>query len=379
MVRSSLLLYSLCAASALFSETIATNEEVAMLKTTPCDASPETTISTVKERVALLESQMQDVFTDTTLGDFGAKTASARPQIHSNRLFVKTDAFMWKAYFGGSDYAATNATISSTILTGDVKRADFRWRGGFRMELGYHFPHDLWDVVANYTWFHDHSDKSVSSPGGGTIVPLLSPYSAFGADATAGIRWNLRFQNFDLDLRRCYFLSQSFSIAPFFGLRNTWINHDYTAHYTNPTGDFIHIDVRGKQDFYGIGPVAGLGSEWHIGSQWWFFSNFAGAILAGDYDVSSRVMHANIVFKNLTANTERMSPTLSGALGVGWHMNFNRDRNNVAVRLCYEGQYWWKQNLTIDYASEAYTPYQVIRVGEDLGMHGFTLDLLFDF
>ena len=112
MVRSSLLLYSLCAASALFSETIATNEEVAMLKTTPCDASPETTISTVKERVALLESQMQDVFTDTTLGDFGAKTASARPQIHSNRLFVKTDAFMWKAYFGGSDYAATNAHIN---------------------------------------------------------------------------------------------------------------------------------------------------------------------------------------------------------------------------------------------------------------------------
>jgi hypothetical protein len=57
-------------------------------------------------------------------------------------------------------------------------------------------------------------------------------------------------------------------------------------------------------------------------------------------------------------------------------MNFNRQRNHVAVRVCYEGQYWWKQNLTIDYAS---TTYQIARMGEDLGMHGFTLDLLFDF
>ena len=378
MVRSSLLLYSLCAATALFAEEIATNEEVAMVKTTPCDASPETTISTVKERVALLESKMQDVFTDTTLGDFGAKTASARPQIHSNRLFVKTDAFMWKAYFGGSDYAAADTTPTSTILTGDIKRADFRWRWGFRAELGYHLPHDIWDVLANYTWFHDRSDKSVSGAGG-RIIPLLPEYTLFGINSNASIRWNLRFQNLDLDLRRCYFLSRGFSLSPFFGLRNTWIDHDYSAHYTNPTGAPLYIDVRGKQDFFGIGPVAGLGSEWHIGSQWWFFGTFAGAILAGDYDITSRVLNAGTIYKNLTANTQRMSPTLSGALGLGWHMNFNCDRNNVALRLFYEAQYWWKQNLTIDYASEANTPYQVIRVGEDLGMHGFTLDLLFDF
>ena len=112
MVRSSLLLYSLCTATALFAEN-ANNEEVAMLKSTPCDESSLTTLSTVKERVAVLESQIQDVFTDTSLGDFGAKAASARPQIHSYRLFVKTDAFLWKAYFGGSDFAATNASLAN--------------------------------------------------------------------------------------------------------------------------------------------------------------------------------------------------------------------------------------------------------------------------
>ena len=379
MVRSSLLLYSLCAASAIFAEDVASNEEVAMLKTTPCNESQGGSISTMKERVTALESQMEEIFTSTTLGDFGAKVASARPQIHSYRLFVKTDAFLWKAFFGGSDFAITDTTLSPTVLTGDTKRADFRWRWGFRTEVGYHLPHDCWDFLANYTWFHDHSTKYVASPAGGTIVPILPPFTSFGADARANIHWTLRFQNLDIDLRRPYFLNRSFSIAPCFGLRNSWIDHEYSAHYLNPTGTPITTDIRCEQDFYGIGPVAGLGSEWHVGCQWWFFGAFSGAVLAGNYDIKSRVVNAGTVLKNLTADTERMSPTLSGNLGLGWHMNFNHDHNNVAVRLYYEAQYWWKQNLTIDYASNTLTPYEVVREGEDLGLHGFTLDLLFDF
>ncbi len=59
-------------------------------------------------------------------------------------------------------------------------------------------------------------------------------------------------------------------------------------------------------------------------------------------------------------------------------MNINRQRNHLALRLSYEAQYWWKQNLTLDYANNS-TYYPVTRMGEDLGFHGFTLDMLFDF
>jgi hypothetical protein len=380
MVRSSLLLYSLCAASALLADDVVKNDEVAMLKTTPCDeSSSDGMVTTVKDRISILETQMQDVFTDTSLGDFGAKAASARPQIHSNRLFVKVDTFLWKAFFGGTDFAVADSSIVSTTVTGDTKRADFRWRWGFRTEAGYHLPHDTWDLLANYTWFHDTSVKSVASPSGGTIIPLLGPYTSFTTNASASIHWNLRFQNLDVDLRRPYFLSRNFSVAPCFGLRNTWIDHGYSAHYANPSGTPLAVDIRGEQDFWGIGPVAGFGSEWHVGAQWWFFGSFAGAILASQYEITSRDVTTGTILTNLTANTTRMSPTLSGALGFGWHMNFNRDRNNVALRVSYEAQYWWKQNLTLDYANSDYTATMVSRYGEDLGMHGFTLDLLFDF
>jgi hypothetical protein len=376
MARSSVLLFFMCAASSLLAQEVANHEEIAMLKAAPCE-STENLPS--KDRLSLLESRMQDVFTDTALGDCGAKVAAAQPQICSNRLFIKADGLLWKVFFGGNDYAATDTSLSPSILTGEVKRADFRWRWGFRTELGVHLPHDNWDALANYTWFNDKSDQSAVSPVNGTLVPLRSPFTNFAANATASMRWHMLFQNLDIDLKRAYFLSSRFSVTPFFGLRNTWIDHGYAAHYANPNGaPATVIDVNTRQDFWGIGPVGGLGGEWHITSQWWVFGTFAGAILAAKYDIVSYALNSGSEPVDLSGNTQRMSPTVQGALGFGWHMNLNRQRNHIALRVCYEGQYWWKQNLTLDYDTIS-SAYPVARLGEDLGLHGFTLDVLFDF
>ena len=307
MARSSLLLISICTATSLLAQDSASNEEIAMLKIPSRDSGSENGFwNKKKNRIAILEQQMQEVFTDTSLGDFGAKAASARPQIHSNRLFIKADGFLWKAFLGGSDYAATNSAIDSHILKGDTKRADFRWRWGFRTELGYRLPHDDWDAVANYTWFNDKSDRSVVSPAGGTLVPLLSPFSVFATGASASIRSELLYQNFDLDLRKAFFLSRHFSVSPFFGMRNTWLNHGYRTYYFNPNGSPHTIVALARQDFWGIGPLAGLNSEWHITSQWWIFGSFIGAILASDYEIISGVLNDGATQDSIKANTQRI-------------------------------------------------------------------------
>ncbi len=379
MARSSLLLMSICTVTSLLAQDSLPIEEIAMLKLPLDESSSENSVRKGKDRIGMLEEQMQELLTDTSLGDFGAKAAAARPQIHSNRLFFKADGFLWKAFLGGSDYAATNSSLATNLVIGESKQADFCWRWGFRSELGYRLPHDHWDALANYTWFQDKSNQSVDSPSGGTIVPLMAAFSHFAQNASASIYWHLLYQNFDLDLRKAYFLSRHFSVSPFFGMRNTWLNQDYRANYTNPNGTSPKtIQIKTKQDFWGVGPLAGLNSEWHITGQWWVFGSFIGAILASDYDISSRVLNDGDIQDDITANTKRMSPTVQGALGLGWHMNINRQRNHLALRLSYEAQYWWKQNLTIDYANDS-TYYPVTRMGEDLGFHGFTLDMLFDF
>jgi hypothetical protein len=375
MARSSLLLMSLCTATPLLAQDSAPNEEIAMLKQSTCESPvPNNPIGNKTDPVAILEKQMQELITDTALGDFGAQAASARPQLCSNRLYIKADGFLWKAFVGGSDYAATDSMSGGTVLIGETKRADFRWRWGFRTELGYRLPHDNWDALTNYSWFQDKSDRSAASPSGGVIIPLIPAFSST-AYHDAHIRWHLLYQNFDLDLRKAYFLNRHFSVSPFFGLRNTWLNQSYHASYANLDATQT-IDVLTKQDFWGIGPLAGLNSEWHITNQWWVFGSFIGAVLAADYDICSRVLHNETLENKIKADTKRLSPTVQGAMGFGWHMNLNRQRNHIAVRLCYEAQYWWKQNLTLDYSSGYYV---VARLGEDLGFHGFTLDVLFDF
>ena len=156
-------------------------------------------------------------------------------------------------------------------------------------------------------------------------------------------------------------------------MRNAWIHQGYTARYINNAAPST-TNVKAEQHFWGIGPLAGLGSEWHIDKQWWFFGNFSGSILAGDYDISGGETADPIA--SLSANTTRMAPNLQGSLGFGWQTNFNRNTNHVALTLAYETQYWWKQNLLVAYGSDENLIY---RGGDDLGLQGFTLNLLLDF
>jgi len=370
MGRSTLLLVSMCTITSLAAQ----NSEIAEHEIAARTSSDENELLSGNDRVTVLEKQMQDLLTDTPLGNFGAKTAPARPQLNSNRLFLKGDGFLWKAFIGGNDFAAIT---EADAAIGESKRADFRWRWGFRAEMGYRLPHDQWDAVATYTWFHDKADRTAVSGPEETVIPLLPPYTSFAEGASASIQWHLRYQNLDAMLKKGYFLSRHFSVTPFFGLRNSWIDHGYKARYSDPNGEVPEtIYVWAKQDFWGIGPVTGLSSEWHFSSQWMIFGSFNGSVLASDYDLSGQLLTSEGLQDKIKANTKRMSPTVQGALGFGWHMNFNRNRNHIALRFSYEAQYWWKQNLTIGYNSSYYS---ISRNGEDLGFHGFTLDALFDF
>ena len=164
-----------------------------------------------------------------------SKNRFGSPANQQQPLFSKMDAFLWKSFVGGSDYASTKTDPGVSTVIGETKRADFNWRWGFRAEAGYRLPHDNWDALFNYTWFHDKSDRHVKSPSGGTIAPIIPPYLPYDPGASATLEGLLRFQNLDIELRRPYFLSRSFSVAPFFGLRNSWIDQHYAVNYYSPS------------------------------------------------------------------------------------------------------------------------------------------------
>jgi len=351
-------------------EEIALNDPVAMGKLAKVFGRTSPT-----ERVQTLESQMKQVYTDTVRGQFGAKPASARPQIDSYGFFTEIGPILWKAYEGGDDYAFTDHTGSSaTPSIGANKHTNFHWNWGARALLGYRFGHDTWDFLARYTWLKLHASSKVGLPAGGAVEPLHAPYQAHSS-TLAESSWGTKYTVFEFELAKSFFLNRWFAATPFIGLRNGWINQKMHDSYSNyPTTGTTTL-IRNRNDFWGLGPWSGVNTTMFFGKMFNLFSSVGGALMISNIKTHVREIQNVTDIIDLNAKVTRIVPMLQASLGLGWEMSFKYSR--VGLQFAYEAQYWWRQNQMLHFGASGPAPFR--RISEDLGLHGVTLDLLFDF
>lgn len=339
---------------------------------------------TKKERIAKLESEMDEVFTGVVRGDFGAKAAPARPDIDSYRLYVKGDLLFWKEYIGGSDYAFTDQDMSSNVK-GTNKHLTFDWGWGARGELGYHFPHDSMDALVRYTWFQARAANRMTFGPGGAVQPLYTEFE-YAQPSLAKAHWKTKLSVLDAEFGKDFFVNRWLACKPFFGLKTAWIDQSMTTRYNQFPNSFMSTLVKAKNDFWGIGPWGGINSTARFTKWANLFCSFGGSLMVGDFDVVSKVVQGLTVnpIINLKENVTRIVPMMQASLGFGWDIYFNRNRNHIAIRTAYEVLYWWRQNQLTHYGSNIDSSTRVVqpplgRYAEDLGFQGCTLDLLFDF
>ncbi|MBS0625988.1 MAG: hypothetical protein JSS32_08060 [Verrucomicrobia bacterium] len=354
-------------------ENVTLNEEVASLQR----RNRSDLVPGHKDRLTMLEEQMNEVYTDTVRDTFGAKAASARPQIDSYGLYVGGDLLYWKAFEGGLDYVVdTNTTTSPFTGTSTTQRMDFNWRFGFKAELGYRTPHDGWDLMAHYTWFFDKAHDTSQAPAGGGETPLLPNfYTSAGVRSRAD--WRFHFHDGDLALQKSYFLSHAFSLTPIAALRTTWIDQKMEAFYFTPSAAQVNVTQQGKNEFWGIGPKMGVSSRWYVNGNWHFFGGCSGSLLYGEFDVSERTIVNGLPTINVVADLHRIVPTVQGFLGFGWEWSFCSKAYHIAADVSYEAQYWWRQNQQFSFSNTA-TPLMK-RIAGDFGLHGLTFNASFDF
>ncbi len=349
-------------------------------------------------RITQLEQQMKQVRTENAMGTYGAKTASARPDVDGNGWFLTGDVFYWKAAVGGTEYAYSDQDpIAALPISGRVKDMDFDWDWGFRVGIGYNFLHDGWDVSAQYTWFNSSGSDSSSAGLNSSLVPLkglarivstpANPLHLFLFCRSAKSQYNFDFQSVDLDLGRNYFVSGKLSFRPYFGLKAAWIDQQQITRYTGGEPDAFNnigpgintIHVKDDCDFKGLGPRTGLDSKWHLGHGFSIFGNFATALVWGFYDVSHKEKYSPVADNHvkLSADMNRFSPTVQFQLGLAYDAYFLNDTNHITIGLGFDAQYWWRQNqmLKIDDS----TPAKYERYSEDVSMQGVTLDIKWDF
>ncbi len=194
--------------------------------------------------------------------------------------------------------------------------------------------------------------------------------------------WNVHYSVIDLELGRRYFVSKFLSFRPQFGIETAWIgqNRNYKI-ATTELGLPLEHAIHGKNDFWGIGPRAGVEGTWYFGRHWNLFGIVNGSLLWGRFEDSSRERQISEGLTSLLVDVKdtfrRLAPNAQFQLGFGWESNLAEDRFHLGIKLGYEFQYWWRQNQFLN--ERQFSSFNFEHESMDLSLNGATLDIRFDF
>lgn len=331
----------------------------------------------LENRVDSLESRMAAVKNQTAQDTAGSKMATASPLIDGYGFFASADLLFWNLKEGGSDYALPYKE-NPRIPSGKAKHAHFNWNFGFRTGAGYHFEHDAWDWLLNFTWFHAHANNSAHRDHGSGLSPqkgVLLPFPVTKMHS----HWHVHYYVLDLEVGRRYFVSKYLAIRPQFGIESAWIPQ--RRRYTLRDDDLFGQNIYGKNNFWGIGPRAGVEGAWYFGRHFSLISALSGCLQWGHFKdhlketALSSGKKTRIV--DVDGSFHRLAPNVQMRLGAGWDGDINEGINHLGISLSYELQYWWRQNQFLNEEQPISTSFQ--HEAMDLSLNGVTLNVRFDF
>ena len=305
---------------------------------------------------------------------------------------IFADALVWYASEQASSVWADIIEIGDNTSSFAAQNLSFGWDAGFRLGVGYNLHRDQWDTQLYWTWFRTkaHQNQDVSPEfipiSGGVLVTEEIHPEFFAADLSkafsekASIKWSLLFNMIDWELGRNYWVSKGLSLRPFIGIKGGWIDQSIRVEYDdliiNSAPTELSAKENVKNNFWGIGPVGGVNTQWklrqfksHFPS---LFGNFSIATLWGTWICSD--VYKDTTGKKITVNTRNSTLgalMMRGIVGVGWDVEFNKGKSRFATQLGYEMQLWVNQ---LRVATS-----QLVRLHGDLTLQGVTFNCRFDF
>ena len=319
---------------------------------------------------------------------------SARFRPDSTSVNAFADLLVWHAEESGSENWSEVITASGSSETCVLRDVRFGWDAGFRAGLGYGMRHDEWDTQLYYTWFRAQGKDHVSSSPGSVYSSFVGNFyvdNPNGAGISgiayqhASIDWTIRFNLFDWELGRAFWVSRALSLRPFVGLKGGWIPQSMRTKWQNPdlslsqyagAEPFNSATENLENNFWGLGPSGGLSTKWNlVAGQRQSFS------LLGD--LSGSIMYGHWTFADQYINdiqqevSIQLSAINSGAamlrtfVGFEWDADFSQDQYHFSTRLGYEMQFWLDQ---LQFYS-----FDTGRLNNELTFQGGTLGFRFDF
>ena len=246
-------------------------------------------------------------------------------------------------------------------------------------------------------------------------IPGFSPLLLQSPATYSKTKWTLLYNTVDLELGRNFFLAKNLTLRPHMGLRGAFLHHTTETEYNisstsnvlNQVTDTLILGsasgtsrFKGKNEYDAVGLRGGLDIRWNFTNHFCVYGSVSGAILYGIFSIEED-FNANYTVVQTTAsqsiggettttttptstdadfktNLHRTRSTLQAALGLMWHTGFNNDKYHASIGASYEVNQWFQQNELRDIQNNL-VDLKAQRTPGDLGLHGFTLDVKFDF
>ena len=248
------------------------------------------------------------------------------------------------------------------------------WNAGFRVGLGSEFGCDCWNAQLVWTQFTSSGKNSIPRNQAVIATQFFGGFINGDISDSAEINLKLKYNMFDLELGREIDIGHCFTMQPKIGVKGGWIDQSIHTEWSNfvvePPSQFTATEDL-TNDFWGVGPLAGLEMRWGLGACFYLFGNFDAAFLWGTWknrDVykSSEGREINTNMKN----SQLGELVVRGLAGLGWEVPIS-DWAFLVIQLGYEGQNWFEQFRI--------PTFQQLRVHGDLTLQGGTLKVCLEF
>ena len=333
-------------------------------------------------------------------------TPNAGPRVTNGiDVFVTADFIWWTGRQDGLAFARSGLSDYSEALSfgnapcGKTYYPKFKFSPGFKVGVGLNLGHDGWDTYLNYTWFHTGTkNKTVINTNSFTApIPLWEVatlgtitakenflvLSTFVNAGNCSANWKLRFNNFDWELGRNFYVSQYLALRPYAGLKGSWMNQYFNTSYSNYLNSEISSEITKAtmnqlQKFWGVGIRTGLDSTWYFCKNWSAFANTALSSLWGRFYTQRNdtvFLIGNTGTRgiiNVKDDFHTVKPVLELQLGGRYDYWFCDDDYHLGVEVAWEQQVWFNQNQFVQYLSTSGSEGNLI-------LQGLTIDFRFDF
>lgn len=358
-------------------------------------------------RFGELQRRLDQIYFMSPNGTCGATTAIARPILENGcdqcctNWFLQLSILYWRAKVNGTDFAYSIANSNAQFpMSGRLKGMEFDWDWGLKADIGYNLPHDGWDLSLGYTWFDTHGSKRSAAARNNSVVPLqgtssiTNPNGYFAYCTRAKSQFDFVLNSLDLEMGRYYYVSEHLALRPQFGAKAGWVKLQQVVRYTGgvigtanaPSGlDVNTARVKGRNQFFGIGPRAGTFTSWHICRNFSLFGNITAALLYGNFNVLHKDNYSLLKCINdikLSDKFHAFIPNLEFQIGVQFDRYFNEDKNHARFQINLDTQYFWRINqmLRANQILSLGSPVtNYSHISEDLGMYGITATFRLDF